>query len=166
MRQAIVGVMGPGDTATDKDQQVAYALGQLIAQEGWVLLTGGRNVGVMDAASRGAKQAGGLTVGILPDADPLQMSTAVDIPVITGMGSARNNINVLTSSVVVACGMSAGTASEVTLALKSHKKVVLLNSDTSSQAFFKRLSSDEILVAESPEIAIELVKKILVKSQS
>lgn len=50
MRKIVIGVMGPGDNATPSDLQNAYELGKSIAQEGWVLLTGGRNVGVMDAA--------------------------------------------------------------------------------------------------------------------
>lgn len=69
MRKIVVGVMGPGDKATTTDINRAYRLGQLIADNGWVLLTGGRNVGVMDAASRGAKMVGGLTIGILPSND-------------------------------------------------------------------------------------------------
>ncbi len=66
MKKIIIGVMGPGEQATATDLQNAYELGKLIAQQGWVLLTGGRNVGVMDAANQGAKSANGLTVGILP----------------------------------------------------------------------------------------------------
>src|SRR4028119_1144630 len=116
MKKIIIGVMGPGEQATATDLQNAYELGKLIAQQGWVLLTGGRNVGVMDAANTGAKAANGLTVGILPTADPSGISKAIDIPIFTDMGNARNNINVLSSDVVIACGMGAGTASEVALA--------------------------------------------------
>jgi len=102
--------MGPGDKATTSDINRAYHLGQLIADNGWVLLTGGRNVGVMDAASRGAKMVGGLTIGILPSNDTRAMSDAVDIAIVTDMGNARNSINVLSSDVVIACGMGIGTA--------------------------------------------------------
>ncbi len=65
----MIAVVGPGEGATPEDCQVAYELGQRTAQEGWVLLTGGRNAGVMDAACRGAHSSGGLTVGILPTSD-------------------------------------------------------------------------------------------------
>ncbi|MBV8883772.1 MAG: cytochrome, partial [Chroococcidiopsidaceae cyanobacterium CP_BM_RX_35] len=85
MRKIIVGVMGPGDNATATDLKNARELGQLIALQGWVLLTGGRNVGVMDAASAGAKAANGLTIGILPDRTNT-ISAAVDIAIITDMG--------------------------------------------------------------------------------
>jgi Predicted Rossmann fold nucleotide-binding protein len=66
MKKTIIGIMGPGESATSTDLENAYQLGQLIAEAGWILLTGGRNVGVMDAANKGAKSANGLTVGILP----------------------------------------------------------------------------------------------------
>lgn len=157
----MIGVMGPGSGASKTDQQNAYELGKLIAQEGWVLLTGGRNAGVMRAATEGAKAANGLTVGILPTADDRGISEAVDIAIITDMGNARNNINVLSSDVVVACGMGAGTASEVALALKGSKKVVLLTDNQESQLFFKGLSAENILVAKTPASAIEMVKKVL-----
>ena len=95
MGKVIVGVMGPGDTATDEEMRTAYDLGKLIAQRGWILLTGGRNCGVMHTAGRGAKAAGGTVVGILPGADTGDMSESVDIPIVTGMLAARNSINVL-----------------------------------------------------------------------
>jgi uncharacterized protein (TIGR00725 family) len=86
MRKIIIGVMGPGANATETDLQNAYKLGKLIAQSGWVLLTGGRNAGVMDAASKGAKAANGLTIGILPTNDTSAVSNAVDIAIVTDMG--------------------------------------------------------------------------------
>lgn len=163
MKKIIVGVMGPGTGASEIDRKHAYTLGKLIAQEGWVLLTGGRNVGVMDAASRGAKAANGLIVGILPDESDRGLSDAVDIAIITGMGSARNNINVLSSDVVIACGMGVGTASEVALALKANKPVILLTDHQESQRFFKSLSDNTIFLADSPEAVIQLVKESLIK---
>ncbi|NET32321.1 MAG: TIGR00725 family protein [Cyanothece sp. SIO1E1] len=158
MHKILIGVMGPGEPANATDLQAAYTLGQLIAQQGWVLVTGGRQVGVMDAASRGAQQAGGLTVGILPTADLSGISAAIDIPILTDMGNARNNINVLSSHVVLACGMGAGTASEIALALKAHKPVILLNADHQSQIFFKQLSQGSVLVASTPEAAIRVIQ--------
>lgn len=149
--------MGPGEQATDHDQQVAYELGQLIAQQGWILLTGGRPVGVMDAACRGAKQANGLTIGILPTSEATDASEAIDIVIPTGMGNARNAINILTSQVVIACGMGSGTASEIALALKVHRPVILLNTSSTSQAFFQALS-DQISIAHTAKAAVEQVR--------
>ena len=92
--------MGPA-TAGRALEGTAFELGRLIAQEGWVVLTGGRDCGVTDAASRGAKAVGGsITVGVLPDGHRSEAtSDAADIAIFTGMGDARNAINVQSSDV-------------------------------------------------------------------
>jgi uncharacterized protein (TIGR00725 family) len=172
MRKIVIGVMGPGEQATNEEKDNARKLGQLIALQGWVLLTGGRNVGVMDAASKGAKAADGLTIGILPTADYQSVSEAVDIAIATDLGNARNNLNVLSSDVVIACGMGLGTASEIALALKNQKPVILLTSDReakqeaycNSQTFFSHLSRQQVFLANHPDGAISLTKKILARS--
>lgn len=133
--------MGPGQGASSEACDRAFELGQEIAQAGWILLTGGRCEGIMDAANRGAKAAGGLTLGILPGASKLGVSEAVDIPVITGLGNARNAINVLSSEVVIACGMGLGTASEVALALKEGRPVILLDDNELAYHFFNQCIS-------------------------
>lgn len=161
MSKTIIGVMGPGEGATSQNLKDAYELGRLIAEAGWFTLSGGRNSGVMDAVSRGAKAADGLTIGILPTRDSQTYSESIDIAIATDMGNARNNINVLSSSVVVACGMGMGTASEVALALKSDVPVVLLNSGESAIKFFAELSSNKVFVADSPSAAIKLVQQII-----
>jgi uncharacterized protein (TIGR00725 family) len=161
VRKIIIGVMGPGSGASEAERTNAYELGQLIAREGWVLLTGGRNTGVMDAASHGAKAANGLTLGILPTDSDRGMSDAVDIAILTDMGNARNNINVLSSDVVIACGMGAGTASEVALALKANKPVILLSDHAESQQFFKSLSVERVFIAQTLADAIAIVKDLL-----
>ncbi len=153
--------MGVGEKATSNDLENAYKLGQMIAQQGWVLLTGGRKAGVMDAASCGAKSVDGLTIGILPGKDSQGMSEAVDIAIFTDMGNARNNINVISSDVIIACGIGAGTVSEIALALKNNKKVILLNEDESSKIFLKKLSPDNIYIVENVESAISQVKEIV-----
>ena len=159
MKKKIIGIMGPGPGATAKDLDHAYTLGRIVAEEGWILLTGGMNIGVMDAASRGAGEAGGLVVGILPTGDRSRASKAVDVPIVTDMGSSRNNINVLSSDVVIACGMGPGTASEIALALKAGRKVILLNDMEESRAFFRKLSSKLVFPVSSPAEAIDLVKE-------
>ncbi len=153
--------MGAGNAATPQDLELAYQLGKLVAKQGWVLLTGGRKAGVMDAASGGAKAAGGLVVGILPSNNTVGMSEAVDIPIVTDLGNGRNNINVLSSNVVIACGMSLGTASEVALALKNLKPVILLNQSKSTYQFFAELASERVFRVETASQAIALVKELL-----
>ena len=79
MRKTIIGVMGPGAGATEKDKKNAYELGKAIAQKGWVLLSGGRYQGVMDAVSHGAQDAGGLVVGILPAGTSSEVGHSVKV---------------------------------------------------------------------------------------
>lgn len=159
-RRRIIGVMGPGDGAAPADCERARTLGALIAREGWILLCGGRPAGVMEAACRGAQEAGGLTIGILPDDDPHGASAHVAIPILTGMGNARNNINVLSSDVVIACGMGAGTASEVALAIKAGRPVVLLGGDETARRFFAGLGGALVQVASDPDDAVRLARTL------
>lgn len=160
-RKSIIGIIGPGERAREEHLSAAYELGRLSAQAGWAVLTGGRNAGVMDAASRGAKEAGGLTIGILPTRDRNMISAAVDLPIITDMGSGRNNINVLTSDLVIACGMGSGTASEVALALKAHKPVILLTENEDGKRFFKGLKPKLVFFARDPADAVQIARQLL-----
>jgi uncharacterized protein (TIGR00725 family) len=131
--------MGGGETAPERDVKWAHQLGALIAQQDWVLLTGGRKAGCMEAASKGAKENGGLVIGIVMTEDPNTANDYVDVVIAPGMGSARNNINVLSSNVVIGCGAtSAGTLSELALALKAERPVVLLNDDALSIQFCRK----------------------------
>jgi uncharacterized protein (TIGR00725 family) len=104
----------------------AHKIGRLAAERGWVVLTGGLG-GVMEAASRGAKEAGGTTVGILPTYDAATANDYVDIIIPTGLGHARNTVLVAAASGVVAVGGRYGTLSEIALALKLGKPVVGIN---------------------------------------
>ncbi len=159
MPKFIVGVMGGGDGVTPEDCLCAYELGGRIARKGWVLLNGGRSAGVMEASAEGAREAGGLTVGVLPDADTSRMSDYINIPIVTNMGDARNCINVLSSNVVVALPGGAGTVSEIALALKSGKKVILLNFPL-SDIFDRYFRDGRIKVANSPEEVIRFIEEI------
>lgn len=161
MRKIIIGIMGPGEQATEGNLYAAFELGQLIARQGWVLLTGGRNQGVMEAASRGVKAENGLTVGILPTATPSGVSSYVDIAILTGMGQSRNQINILSCDVVVGCGMGLGTASEIALALKSERPVILLAPKPVVWDFFASLVDQGLYSANHPSMVITLIEKIL-----
>jgi uncharacterized protein (TIGR00725 family) len=145
---------------TAASNAAARELGQLIAERGWVLLTGGRPFGVMAAACAGAKQvSGSLTIGILPDSRGGE-GPDVDVAVFTGMGDARNAINVLTSDVVVACGVEGpGTTSEVALALKAGKPVILVEASAEAQAFFRILGG--VLEASGAADAVLLIEEAL-----
>lgn len=159
MRRPIIGVMGAGE-ASAACLDAARELGQLIAERGWIVLTGGRPVGVMAAASAGAKQIrGSLTLGILPGASG-GVGPDVDLAIHTGMGDARNAVNVLTSDVVVACGVEGpGTVSEIALALKAEKPVILLAASPSARAFFGALrTSGRLLEAATPADTVGLLE--------
>lgn len=156
--------MGPGDDCTPEVSTTAFEIGQLIAENGWVTLSGGRNSGVMDAVCKGAKSRNGVTIGILPGNNTNQASEYLDYPIVTGMGSARNNINVLTSDIIVACGIGAGTASEISLALKAGKPVILVKNDETAIEFFKKLDQQMVYEATEPVEVIELINKHLEKS--
>ncbi len=120
-----IGVMGSASISDELYAQVSE-IGALLAIKGYTVLSGGRNYGVMDAISIGASRANGTVIGILPGPNKAQMSTGVTIPILTGMGSGRNIINVLSSDVVVVVvGDSPGTISELALAVKSQKPLVL-----------------------------------------
>lgn len=159
MRRPIVGIIGAG-LATDPSLAHARDLGGAIARQGWIVLTGGRAEGVMAAACAGAKAvSGSVTLGILPstgsDAGP-----DVDIAIYTGMGDARNVVNVLSSDALVACGVEGpGTASEVAHALTARKRVILLGTDQAALGFFRGLpGGGGLLEAESVAQAVWLLE--------
>ncbi len=150
--------MGGGKVA-EQVRTNAYTLGSLIAKQGWILLNGGRQAGVMSASASGAHEAGGLTIGILPDNTARSADAHIQIPIVTGMGNARNCINVLSSDVVVACPGGMGTLSEIALALKCQKPTLLLNYNIERQ--FERYQADGILkYVDSPQQAIEQIQAI------
>jgi uncharacterized protein (TIGR00725 family) len=144
--------------------EAAHHLGRLLAEAGWVVLTGGRPAGVMEAACAGAKSVtGSLTVGVLPTGPEGPVSAQVDVAVFTALGEARNAINVLSSDVVVACGVEGpGTASEVALAMKARRPTVLLGVAPAAVAFFRTMPGGEVVhEAETPEGVIEIIEQRL-----
>ncbi|MDB9495008.1 hypothetical protein PN441_05965 [Spirulina major CS-329] len=165
MRGRVVGVMGPGAGATAADCELAGALGRAIASEGWAVLTGGRPSGVMAAVNRGAKQAGGLTIGILPGRDRTLADPNVEVVINTDLGYGRNNINVLSSDAIVACGMGLGTASEVALALKNGKSVILLGCNPTAIAFFQQYGGVQLKIAATVDDAIRELQTLLMPPQ-
>jgi len=131
---------------------MAEAVGRVLAEAGAILVCGGRG-GVMAAACRGARAAGGLTIGVLPGNSAAEANPYVDIPIVTGMGEARNVIIVRTAQAVIAVGGEFGTLSEIAFALKLGRTVVGLGTWELSKG--GRLVRD-ILVASTPEEAVRL----------
>ncbi len=156
--RTIIGVMG-GAIASDDTEESAYQLGRLIAERDWVLLNGGRDAGVMAASAHGAHDAGGLVVGILPT-DTVVGAGPVDIAIPTGMGDARNMINVLSSRVVVALPGGAGTVSEIALALKVGKPVICLGFPL-GVPFTSYYDRGQLFDVGTAEEALEVIDRML-----
>ncbi len=117
-----ISVIGAAE-CTKEEARVAETLGRELAKRGAVVVCGGKG-GVMEAACKGARSAGGLTIGILPGLDRSEGNAYVDIPIPTGLGSARNSIVVLSGQAVIAVGGAYGTLSEIAFAHLYQRTVV------------------------------------------
>ncbi|MFN4245059.1 MAG: TIGR00725 family protein [Brevinematia bacterium] len=149
----------------EEKNSVAYEIGKFVARNGWVLVTGGRD-GVMDSASRGAFEEGGIVVAITPF-DSLENSTPFATVVIpTGMGFARNYINVLSADVVVVVGGGAGTLSEIAYSWQFNKPIIACSfvEGWSKEVAGKKIDYRErepIIDAKSLQEVFAHLKKIL-----
>jgi uncharacterized protein (TIGR00725 family) len=153
MEQKIIGVIGAG-TADEETLRTAEETGRIIARNGFLLVCGGLG-GVMEAAARGAKAAGGTTVGILPQADRQGANPYIDIPVATGFGDGRNVIIVRTADLLIAVGGEYGTLSEIAYALKMGKPVIGLTT----------WDIPGVTLAATPLEAVEMAKGLLAASR-
>ena len=123
--QLIVGVIG-GHECNAKVEQIAQEIGKKIAKMGAKLVSGGLG-GVMKAVSKGAKQAGGTTIGILPGENKQEANPYIDIAIPTGLGLSRNTLVVRTADIIIALPGEYGTLSEIAFALILKKKVINLS---------------------------------------
>ena len=141
-----MSVVGPG-SATAAEEGHAHAVGRLLAGRGATVVTGGLG-GVMAAASRGASEAGGTVVGLLPGSDRADANPWVGVAIATGMGELRNGLVVRAADALIAVGGGHGTLSEVALALKTGTPVVGI-------AF--PYAVDGVVAASSAQRAVEQV---------
>jgi hypothetical protein len=153
-----ISVIGASNCST-KESKLAEEVGRELARRGAVVICGGLN-GVMEAVCRGAKSAGGLTVGILPGNNRRDANTYVDIPIITGIGYARNSIVAKSGQAVIAVGGKYGTLSEIAYALQD--KIPVIGLGTWKLATSK--SKDESIViannaSDAVDKAIESIKQ-------
>lgn len=126
MRRPIIGVIGSSQCPSEiKD--IAMEVGREVAKRGGLLICGGLG-GVMEAASKGAKEAGGITIGILPGDDPRDANRYIDIPIVTGLGHARNTIMARSSDILIAISGSYGTLSEIAFGLLLNKRIISIGS--------------------------------------
>ncbi|MCS7386596.1 MAG: TIGR00725 family protein [archaeon GB-1867-005] len=162
MKKAYVTVIGSSSKISEEVYEKAVKVGKLLAKNGVIVITGGRT-GVMEAVCKGVKDEGGITVGILPGFTRDEANKYVDIAIPTGLGYARNALNVLAGDVVIAIAGGPGTLSEIGLALAYEKPVIILKgtggfSDLLAEA---EIGKYNIEVAETPEEAVEKAMKII-----
>ncbi len=154
-RAPVVSVIGAGDS-TPEQTQLAEKVGRLLAEKGAVLVCGGRG-GVMEAACRGAHQAGGITIGLLPGGDADGGNDYLTVAIPTGLGHARNALVATAGASVIAIGGGPGTLSEIGIALKTGRRVITL---TSWNMRDSRGRQADVVEAQSPEEAVALALAI------
>lgn len=145
-----VAVIGGGECSKE-EAELAKAVGHELARQGAILVCGGLG-GVMEAACKGASTEGGITIGILPGDSRQTANPYVQIPIVTGMGYARNVVVVKSAQAVIAIGGSYGTLSEISHALQSNIPVIGLN----TWALSKNDQQDNsIIPAQNPTEAVD-----------
>lgn len=145
----VIGVIGESTFSDPRHEALAEEVGRRIAAAECTLICGGLS-GVMEAACRGARAAGGRTIGILPGAHRRESNPYVDVSIATGMGQMRNVIIVLTADALIAIGGGYGTLSEIGHALRSGKPVIGLRTWDASRG----TNRAAITVVETPEQAV------------
>ncbi len=148
-----IGVIG-GSSCSREICDLAYEVGYLVANKGAVLITGGMG-GVMECSSRGAKDAGGITLAILPYGKE-GANEYVDIAIPTYYGLARNHLIARASDALIAIDGYIGTLSEISFALNEGKTVVSLHSWELDE---RRITKGRYIQARSAEEAVEIAMK-------
>jgi len=146
----LVAVCGESDPQTSL-ADVAFELGRGIAQRDAVLICGGLT-GVMEHAARGARAAGGLTIGLLPGDDPDEANEYVQMAIATGLGHARNAILACTADGVIALGGGLGTLSEIALALRNGRPTIGIQTWRFDR---DRRTEPELPIAANPKDALD-----------
>ena len=149
MDKILISVIG-GHKTDKKTAVLAESMGRAIAQLGAILICGGLS-GVMEHAAKGAKSAGGKTVGILPGDDKNDANPFIDIPIPTGLGFTRNTLVAGCADIVVAMPGKEGTLSEIGFALSAKKPVIGL----------KTWDIPGVIKATDVDDAVRYIKKIL-----
>jgi len=166
MKKVVIGVVGHGTHATKIHEEVAKRVGELVAKRGGIVVCGGRNEGVMDAVARGVEEAGGISIGILPEADLSRASSHLTVAIPTGMGFARNQIIALSCDGMIVIGGGVGTLTEVAYAYAFSKPIVVIENlgGLVEQFIGRYLDKKErvkLVGAKTPEEAVELIFKLI-----
>ena len=151
-RKPTIAVIGQGDCSPDL-KETAALIGRYIAEHGGVLVCGGMG-GVMEGAARGAKEAGGVTIGIIPTLRKSDANPYIDHVIATGLGDARNVIVARTADVVIALPGKYGTLSEIAYALMAGIPVISVSS---------WVLGDDVHQVEDPLQAAQLAMELAAK---
>ncbi|NND87519.1 MAG: TIGR00725 family protein [Nitrosopumilus sp.] len=151
---------------TSEHEKIAYEVGTLIAKSDSVLICGGLG-GVMTAAAHGARDANGLTVGIIPQADTSEANEYCDVVVATGMGLARDFLNALTADGVIIVGGGSGTLSETTAAYMHKKPMVAIRNlggsvETFVDGFIDQRKNVKIIGVDTPKEAVDKILELII----
>ena len=149
-KKKFIAVIGGGQCSKG-EAKLAEEVGRELARRGVILVCGGLG-GVMEAACRGASSEGGTTIGILPGDDSQAANPYVQIPIVTGLGYARNLAVVKSAQAVIAVGGSYGTLSEISHALQNDIPVIGLNTWSLSR---NNQQDKSIIPAQSPTEAVD-----------
>jgi uncharacterized protein (TIGR00725 family) len=158
-----IGVVGNDTRATPQALKTAYEVGKEIGKRKHILICGGRG-GVMERASKGAEEEGGITVGILPSADGSDANPHLTVKIKTGMGFGRNTIVALSSDVLIVIGGGSGTLCELAYAWQAGKPIIAMKGTGgyADEYAGKRVDDkrkDSILCAKTPKEALDLAQK-------
>ena len=157
-KRKLIAVIG-GSQCSSQEAKLAEEVGRELARRGAVLICGGLG-GIMEAACRGASSEGGLTVGILPGESRQSANPYVQMPIVTGIGYARNVAVVKSAQAVIAIGGSYGTLSEIGHALQSGIPVISLN----TWSLVKNGQQDNsIIPAQNPVEAVDKALNLAIK---
>ncbi len=157
-KKKIIAVIG-GSQCSPQEARLAEEVGRELARRGVTLVCGGLG-GVMEAACRGANSEGGLTIGILPGESRQAANPYVQIPIVTGIGYARNVAVVKSAQAVIAISGSYGTLSEISHALQSGIPVIGLNTWSLSK---NGQQDNSIVIAQNPAEAVDKALNLAVK---
>ena len=155
-----IGVIGESKTSPETFK-LAKEVGKEIAKARAVLVCGGLK-GVMEAAAKGSKSEGGLTVGILPGGKREEANPYIDIPIVTGLGYARNKLVVKTAQVIIAVGGSYGTLTEIGFALSYNIPVIGLRT---WELVRKGKKDTAIIEAKNPKDAVRSALSLIKKNK-
>jgi len=148
-KKKIIAVIGGGQPSP-QEAQLAEEVGRELAKQGVILVCGGLS-GVMESACKGAQSEGGMTIGILPGESRQAANPYVQIPIVTGIGYARNVAVVKSAQAVIAIGGSYGTLSEIGHALQSGIPVIGLNTWSLSR---NGQQDNSVILAQNPTEAV------------